>query len=993
MSNYFQSQLTKSLQHGFIHRHDYPDGNYAPQILINKPAKGAHVLTTIQDELLKCDRFYFSVAFISKAGIAMLKTQLSDLADRGVEGYILISPYLGFNDPDAMRELLKLSNVQVRLTREELNMHAKCYLFQQGERHVVILGSSNLTYTALKKNYEWNIKLTSAESGDFIQKMYQEYDQLWQESLPLDEIIINQYDLARQKELTVLGETPGRDNLPERDWQRPLFQQTPRAQESIAPLTKEPLATYETQVIRPNKMQVKALASLQQVRDQGARRALVVSATGTGKTYLSAFDVEQYKPRRMLFVVHREQILRKAQSDFQRVIGFQMDKSCIYRPGMNLADKQYVFVTIQTLSRDANLAALAPDLFDYLLIDEVHKAGAATYQKVIDHFKPDFLLGMTATPERTDGFNIYELFDYNVAYEIRLQEALDEDMLCPFMYYGVKDIELDGQLLDETSDFSQLVADNRVNHLIEKVTYYGVSGQTVKGLIFCSRKDEAHELSHKLNERGYRTQALTGEDSQEVRQDVVVRLEAGDLDYILTVDIFNEGIDIPSVNQVIMLRNTESSIIFIQQLGRGLRKHDSKEFVTIIDFIGNYKNNYLIPIALYGDRSMNKDEYRRKLVNRQQLSGMTTINFEAVAREQIFSSIKQTKLSSMKNLKEAYIEMRNRKGRVPHLMDFLLEDSLDPIIFFEGSFKHYGQVIDKFEEEVDFPSSKELDQFLQFICEELLPGKRPHEIWLMKRLVEGQGDLDKEAFYDFLAQMKLDVSPAIRRSIEGFLDLSFFAQTAAGKFGEPIIVPGLPVFRLNATIQSFLANTAIKDLLLDMLETALKRSERYADDSQDSPFKLGERYSRKDVCHLLNWKINVVPQNIGGYFIDAETNTMPIYVTYHKSDEISDTTKYEDAFINEKMLHYFSKSKRRLESNDVQQMMNADETGLAMHLFIKKDNSEGTDFYYLGRVHYQEGSALQEVMKTGDKPVSVVSMNLELEHEVPYSLYHYLNNN
>lgn len=147
------------------------------------------------------------------------------------------------------------------------------------------------------------------------------------------------------------------------------------------------------------------------------------------------------------------------------------------------------------------------------------------------------------------------------------------------------------------------------------------------------------------------------------------------------------------------------------------------------------------------------------------------------------------------------------------------------------------------------------------------------------------------------------------------------------------------------------------------------------------------------VCHLLNWKINVVPQNIGGYFIDAETNTMPIYVTYHKSDEISDTTKYEDAFINEKMLHYFSRSKRRLESNDVQQMMNADETGLAMHLFIKKDNSEGTDFYYLGRVHYQKGSALQEIMKTGDKPVSVVSMNLELEHEVPYSLYHYLNNN
>ena len=250
--------------------------------------------------------------------------------------------------------------------------------------------------------------------------------------------------------------------------------------------------------------------------------------------------------------------------------------------------------------------------FDYILIDEVHKAGASSYQKVIEYFNPKFLMGMTATPERTDDFNIYALFDYNIAYEIRLQEALEEDMLCPFHYFGVTDIEYNGETIDDATILSKLVADERVNHILDKIEYYGFSGETVKGLMFCSRKEEAAKLSLVLNEKGLRTVALTGDDSQEERVLRINQLENGKLDYILTVDIFNEGIDIPCINQVVMLRQTQSSIIFIQQLGRGLRKHDTKDYVTIIDFIGNYKNNYLIPVALSGDQSQNKDNIRRQ---------------------------------------------------------------------------------------------------------------------------------------------------------------------------------------------------------------------------------------------------------------------------------------------------------------------------------------------------------------------------------------------
>ena len=218
----------------------------------------------------------------------------------------------------------------------------------------------------------------------------------------------------------------------------------------------------------------------------------------------------------------------------------------------------------------------------------MHKAGAATYRKVLNHFEPDFLLGMTATPERTDGQDIYELFDYNIAFEIRLKEAIENNLVCPFIYFGVTDIRVNGQLIDEGSNFSNLVSDQRVKHIIDKIRYYGHDGEKVKGLIFCSRRDEARELSDKFNLSSFRTRALSGEDSQEEREKTVKQLEDGELDYIFTVDIFNEGIDIPSINQVIMLRNTTSSIVFIQQLGRGLRKHNNKKFVTIIDFIGNY---------------------------------------------------------------------------------------------------------------------------------------------------------------------------------------------------------------------------------------------------------------------------------------------------------------------------------------------------------------------------------------------------------------------
>jgi superfamily II DNA or RNA helicase len=322
---------------------------------------------------------------------------------------------------------------------------------------------------------------------------------------------------------------------------------------------------------------------------------------------------------------------------FKKIIGGPASDYGILSGNSKNLDAKYLFATIQTISKDIYQEELGKDAFDYILIDEVHKAGATSYIKTIDYFNPEFLLGMTATPERTDGFNIFELFDYNLAYEIRLQEALEEDLLCPFHYFGVTDYEKDGFSINETADLKYLVTDERIDFLINKINYYGCYGNKPKGLVFCSRKEEAKELSALFNRKGIPSSYLSGDHDIEERETEIGRLENGQISYIFTVDIFNEGIDIPKINQIIMLRNTESSIIFIQQLGRGLRKDASKEFVTVIDFIGNYKNNYMIPMALSGDNSNNKSNLRRDTIDVSYISGLSAINFEQIAKEKIFS--------------------------------------------------------------------------------------------------------------------------------------------------------------------------------------------------------------------------------------------------------------------------------------------------------------------------------------------------------------------
>lgn len=956
VDNHFENQLDESLRHGFVDQLKYRGNIYSPQVLVNDAATGEYVLTEIQSELKKANSFSINVAFITTAGIGMLKTQLSDFADRGGKGRILVSPYLDFNDPETLYELLKLKHVEVRMTPKEAKVHSKIYIFEHDQEQIVIVGSSNLTHSAMKLNYEWNVKLTSAINGEFVDRTQRDFDSLWEKSLVLTNHLIEDY--GKNRKILI-------DRESKVDQIEPNYS-----------------------IIKPNKMQAEAVKSIAAIRALGEERALVVSATGTGKTYLAAFDVQQSQAERVLFLVHREQILRDAQLSFQEVIGFSDDESCIYKSGMDISDKKYVFATVQFLSRTENLQTLEPDFFDYILIDEVHRAAAASYQKIMAYLEPDFYLGITATPERTDGQNIFELFHYNVAYEIRLQEALEAEMLSPFLYYGVSELrQADGQLIDERIDFSQLVTNERVEHLIEKINYYEVSSLQTKGLIFCSRNDEAKELSEALNRRGFRTVALSGKDSQDIREEKVKKLESGQLDYILTVDIFNEGIDIPSINQVVMLRNTESSIVFVQQLGRGLRKHPGKDFVTVIDFIGNYKNNYMIPIALYGDQSLNKDNYKRNLGKHDQIKGITTVNFEEVAEKRIFDSITQAPFAYLTNLKKIYTELLNRLGRTPLLFDYHRNNSLDPTIFFDGRFEHYGEVIDKFERADYLLEELEETSMIQMISYELLNGKRPHELLLLEYLLRERTPISKADYCLLLERNGAEYSQELLQSVEDVLTLDFFVKQAREKYKYPLIEIKNNNYQLSTDFQKGLENKKFHELVVDLIKTGLAHTKKYPAGFKVKGFEIGKKYTRKDAMRLLLWQSDE-SSTVYGY--RTKHQTTPIFITYHKDDEISETTKYGDAFINEHLLHWYTRPELTINSKEVQAIIHSKELDNDLHLFVKREDTAKSDFYYLGELAYNKNSAKNEKIGAVGEKKTVVTMDLTLKTPMSYRLYQYL---
>lgn len=968
---------------------------YRPQFVSNNHKEGKKVLSSIEDELLACDGFQISVAFITMSGITPLLQTLKELEKRDIKGEILTTNYLNFSEPRALKKLNELSNITLKMYDVEAadeGFHTKGYIFRKDEIYRIIIGSSNITSAALTSNREWNTKLISTEQGEVAKEIVEEFYELWNSNyaLPFDEfyenysekykIIKHQREVAKQEEIT----------------------------------------SIEKYKLQPNSMQVGFITNLKKIIENGEDRALLISATGTGKTYASAFAMRELGFRRVLFLVHRGQLARQTKKSYEKVFAKSVSMGLV-GAGYHEYDADYVFATVQTLNHDEHLLQYKKDAFDCIVLDEAHHVTADTYQKIMKHFTPKLWLGMTATPDKRDdnieGRNVYELFNYQIAYEIRLQQAMEENLLCPFHYFGITDLAIIGDNEETRRDFSMLTSDERVKHIINQADYYGYSGDKVKGLIFCSNIKETEELSAKFNQivnpstgQKFRTIALNGNASEQERQNAFERLAMNEedetvdnkpLDYIFSVEILNEGVDIVEVNQVIMLRPTQSPIVFIQQLGRGLRKASGKEYVVILDFIGNYNNNFMIPIALSGDRTYNKDNIRRYIMEGGRvIPGASTVHFDEISRKRIFASVDNANFSDIKLIRENYTNLKNKIGRIPRLLDFDDYGEMDVLrIFDNNSLGSYYKFLVKYEKEYKVRLSEDEEKVIEFVSKKLANGKRIQELRMMKRILEYSKGLSKLGLFaglsDDMKEYGKVVSQNQKENIVNVMTNEFPAGASKKTYSQCVFIEekGNDYIPTKSFIQ-MMSNHEFYKELQELVEFGIGRYERdYKNTYDKTDLVLYQKYTYEDVCRLLNWEQNEVPLNIGGYKFDKKTKTFPVFINYDKAENISDTTKYEDHFVPgfRDRLIAISKSGRSLQSDDVQKFIKAKELGIQVELFIRKnkDDKISKEFYYLGHMT-ASGNTKEFTMPNTEK--TAVEIEWILDVPVREDIYEYIVN-
>ena len=927
---------------------------FQPRLIYNNYKE--HIKVSHELELLfkSCDSFELSVAFIADSGLAALKECFDYLRDHHIRGKIITSTYLGFNAPSMFKKLLKYENIEVKIF-EGKGFHPKGYIFHKKDQTDIMIGSSNLTQNALAVNQEWNLFFSSDTQKDIVLKVEEEFDKQWTHSISLTEEWIEEYQKVYVK---------------------------PVRHETIK-ISKE---------IKPNYMQKNALGSLDDLRNNNKDKALLISATGTGKTYLAAFDVKAVHPKRMLFVVHRRSIAIKAMETFKTII---KDKSMgLFSGGTKEINCDYVFSTIQTIYKPENRQLFPKEEFDYIIIDEVHKAGANSYQELVNYFKPQFLLGMSATPERSDDFDIYKMFDYNIAYEIRLQQAMEYDLLCPFHYYGITDMTIDDHVIDDKSDFNLLVDEKRVDYVIDKINDYGYSGDRVHGLIFVSRKEEANRLSEMFNQRGFNTCALTGEATEKQRQEAMDSLESnedGSLDYIFTVDIFNEGIDIPKVNQVVMLRPTQSSIIFIQQLGRGLRKNNEKDYVVVIDFIGNYEKNFFIPIALSGNTNFNKDNLRRFVSEGNLIiPGASTIQFDEISKKRIFNAIDLARFNDIKYIKDSYKDLKAKIGRIPELEDFEKYGAIDvQRIFQNKSLGSYHEFLKKYEKDYKVTFSKQKEDYLKFISTKLSSGKRVQELETIRLAIEKKANLMNCLKKEMQNTYNIIIPDIGYETIQNILTQNFATGTGKDTYKDITIIDEHN--NISSNFSKLLVNNEFKRQIIEVIDYAINQYKKeYSERYKDTDLYLYKKYTYEDVCQLLNWEKSLVPLNIGGYKYDEHTNTLPVFINYDKDENISDTIKYTDHFIDSQTLVAMSKSKMKLNSKGMEIFNKAKERNTFIHIFVRKnkDDKVSKEFYYLG-----QGNIIDIKQETMANDVPVCEILYQLDQPVRQDIYDYIVNN
>lgn len=866
-------------------------------------------LEKIKDNLRYCKAFDFSVSFIKKAGLVLLFKNIEAALERGCKGRIITSTYQNFTDIESLKSFYSLMcrfpNFECHLDFDSLHdtsystlgYHTKGYLFQFDDYCELIVGSSNITRHALLKNIEWDIVVKEDINSEVFKQAINEFEDKWKATYQLDNEIIYQY--------------ASKLNFAIERWDMDYDL-------SISP-------------IRPNFMQRKALKELNRYRAIGTTRALVIAASGSGKTYLAAFDALNFNPKRLLYVVHEGSILKKSLETFQEVFGNNVSYG-IYSGTSKECDADFVFATNITMSKTLEL--FPKDEFDYIIIDECHHATACTYKKIITYFEPEFLLGLTATPERMDNQDVFELFDQNVPYELRLRDAIINDLVVPFHYYGIRDQLVDYGLSasEERRMIAQLANSEHCEFIANQIELHRPQGK-LKALAFCRNVTHARMMCEAMSDY-YKTAYLTGRNDigERIRAYNDLQSDNTDLEILFTVDILNEGVDIPGVNMVLFLRPTESSTIFIQQLGRGLRKYANKPYVTVLDFIGNsYKRSVQIAFALSSlaenfvvekrlMKSLVRDNFTALGLSKYGVS----IEIDDLSKEEILQYIDKENFNNLKYLQQDYYNFKKyiNSEFYPKHMDYLNNDCAPDIIRFMNvringrkNYSYYNFLRSIDEENLPLFSDKQVE-FINYLSG-LLPLVRTHEFEIVKCLLDGVQDID-----NIDVELKEKIPGYLRDELNHALRFMQFIKVSDNEISLDVEI-----------------DEQLRDYLNDLLEYGVVRYT--IDIGEETGFKLWHNY-RMDQVQLKLLK-NPGYTAVGTYYYD---DYVVIFASLKKDLPEEDRLNYKDKFLQANLFQW--ESMTNLPMSDLSRL----QSSRHVHLFIRKvaeENGIVLPFTYVGK--------------------------------------------
>ena len=973
------------------------------ELIINEKVKFRNFFIYLKQELLNCKKFYFIVSFIKYSGIQLLISTLDELEKQGIQGEIITSVYLNITDSKALRKLLSYENIKVKIyNNSSESFHTKAYLFEKEKYHSVIIGSSNISQSALYSAEEWNVKLTDSSFFNIYEKSLNQFEKLWHsnEAIELTEDFIDEYEKYK-KSINVQNTF---------DYRKTKIKQ-------------------ENEFVS-NSMQKRVLQKLRETRINGNKKGLVISATGTGKTYLAAMDIKQFfeinsntenklfeinkskTPNiKFLFIAHREELLENAINVFSKILKIDKNEFGRIYGGLKEIDKSIIFASIQSLRNCYN--EFKPSFFDYIIVDEFHHSMSDSYLKTLSYFNSKFLLGLTATPKRMDGKDILSLCDYNVVDEIGIKEALEEDLIVPFHYFGINDYTINYDNIpykngkyNEKILLENLLLNTRTDYIVEKINKFGFDGDELSAVAFCQNIEHAFFMKEEFSKKGYKSAVITANTSSNERSKILEKFKNKKIEILCVVDILNEGIDIPTINLLLFLRPTMSSTIFIQQIGRGLRKAKNKDFVTIIDFIGNHKKDYLL-INYFSNEVDNKDTLftkKEKIINevKNQFSNIPKscyVELDRICQNRIIEKIEKINFSSKNILKEMYLDYKAEIGKSED--EFLQVRDFDTNIelfqelclkmhsFYNAQLQFEDSKIFKKKNEKN-PLNKTEIEFLEYL-EKKLTLVEPFTFLIIDYLVTGKEYINNndllnkyKEFFDIKGNFEKYY--LLNRIFEELMEDEILEKTLYGyKFSKKYkkLFSNEKLNKKNTMKSNQKVNKSnFINRLKQLIYLGLNEFKRNdLDEFNENILISYKEYKRVELQILLDSKVPKGSWRAG--YANTEKDIC-LFATIDKTHIFQENLKYDNSLFADDIIQWISQPKTSHNSSVGQMFIHHKEKGFKVHIFIRKyafmNGNKTNPFIYLGNAKYYSSQ--------GDKPMKILwKLDKKIPQKLIYELY------